>query len=207
MTYSAANRILLTGFDPFAGFTTNPSATVARKLDGASIGGCHVVSRILPVVFGQAGDDLVAAIRETRPAAVICLGLAARRTDIGIERLAVNLDDADIPDNAGNQPVEREVVPGAPLAYRATLPVKVIVTELQVAGLAASLSMSAGTFVCNHVFYRLMHYLQDHPGIPGGFVHLPPVADNDASSHINLESAVAKIIEVTLSRTPNRATA
>lgn len=168
--------ILLTGFEPFGSFTANPSALLARQLDGETAGAYRIRSTVLPVVFGEAGDRLIAAIEDLAPAWVICLGLAANRREISMERCAVNLDDADIPDNAGNLPVDQAIVGGGPPAYWSTLPVKAMVSALRELDIPASVSLSAGTYVCNHVFYRLMHHLAGRPGIRGGFVHLPPLA-------------------------------
>ncbi|RLU82351.1 pyroglutamyl-peptidase I [Streptomyces griseocarneus] len=167
-------RVLLTGFEPFGGESVNPSwqavqAAVARPLDGV-----RPAVAELPCVFGDAMDALRAAVEETDPELVLCVGQAGGRPDVTVERVAVNLDDARIPDNAGAQPVDRPVVPGGPAAYFATLPVKACVAAVRAAGLPASLSHTAGTFVCNHVFYGLMHLAAtERPGLRGGFVHIP----------------------------------
>jgi len=174
------STLLLSGFEPFGGDTRNPSWEVAERLDGEPIlrASGQVSARVrsvrLPCVFGGAAEVLEAALRRHRPRAVIALGLDASRDDIGVERVAINLDDARIPDNHGLQPRDRPVCPGAPVAYWSTLPVRAIVTALDEAGIPASLSNSAGTFVCNHVFFRLAHWLAVHgAATPGGFIHLP----------------------------------
>jgi pyroglutamyl-peptidase len=165
--------ILLTGFEPFGGDTTNPSWQVAQALRGERIEGAPVEAVCLPTAFGAAGDALRAALDRVRPQLVLCLGLAANRSALSVERVAINVDDARIPDNAGASPIDVPVVAGAPAAYFATLPVKAIVAALLEAGLPAEVSQTAGTFVCNHVFYALMHTLRRRRGVRGGFMHLP----------------------------------
>jgi pyroglutamyl-peptidase len=168
----AARRILLTGFEPFGGEAVNPSWEVARALEGRRIGGAPVQAVCLPTVFGESLHRLHEAIDMHRPALVLALGQAAGRADFSVERVAINVDDARIPDNAGAQPVDAPVVAGAPAAYFSTLPVKAVVAALRQAGLPASVSQSAGTFVCNHVFYGLQHLLAGS-GVRSGFMHLP----------------------------------
>lgn len=173
MTDQPDNIILLTGFGPFGEFTINPTEQIVRELNGTTINGYLVKGVVLPVVFGEAGDALLETIELVNPVVVICLGLAGDRNDISIERLAVNLDDARIPDNAGRQPVDQPVAPGGPDACWSTLPVKTIKAALDDAGIAASLSLSAGSFVCNHVFYRLLRHLDGKGRIRAGFLHVP----------------------------------
>ncbi|MFC4056854.1 pyroglutamyl-peptidase I [Planomonospora corallina] len=160
-------RALLAGFEPFDGATVNPSWEAVRQ-----VAGVHAV--LLPCVFGESLERLRAAMLEHEPEVVVCVGQAGGRADVTVERVALNLDDARIPDNAGNQPVDQPVVPGGPAAYFATLPVKACVAAARKAGVPASVSHSAGTFVCNHVFYGLMHLIAtDFPKVRGGFVHVP----------------------------------
>lgn len=165
--------VLLTGFEPFGGETANPSEAIVRALDGQAVEDVRVCGRVLPCRFGEAAVALRDQLGLLRPVLVLALGQASGRTDFSLERVAINLDDARIPDNAGAQPVDRPVVPGAPAAYFSTLPVKAMVAGLRAAGLPASVSHSAGTFVCNHVFYALMHALRDRPQVRAGFMHLP----------------------------------
>jgi pyroglutamyl-peptidase len=173
-------KLLLTGFEPFGGEATNPSWEVARALDGERIGPTQVVARRLPCVFGEARAVLDAAIDELRPELVLALGQAAGRCDFSIERVAINVDDARIADNAGAQPIDEPVIAGAPAAYFASLPIKAIVAALRDAGYPASVSQSAGTFVCNHVFFGLMHRLAGMHGARGGFMHLPLLPEQAA---------------------------
>jgi len=207
MTDPADNSILLTGFESFGEFDVNPTELIVKALDGEIIDDITIKGVVLPVVFGKAGDLLINAVDETKPKAVICLGLAGKRHDISLERLAVNLDDADIPDNAGSKPVDSPVVTEGPPACWSTLPVKAILAALKEQGIPASLSMSAGTYVCNHVFYRLMYELQSTPLIPAGFIHLPHpefLEDKDSEPGLSiLTRATRSIVEVTLIKLDN----
>jgi pyroglutamyl-peptidase len=169
--------VLLTGFEPFGDNAVNPSELVAARLDGRLIRGHRVAGAVLACEFGQAIRQLKQRIEQHQPALVVCLGLAQGRGDITPERVALNLDDARIPDNAGRQPTGRPVVRGGPVGYWSTLPVKAIAAALRARGFRASVSQTAGTFVCNHVFYGLMHTLaRRRGGARGGFIHLPPVS-------------------------------
>lgn len=172
--------LLLTGFEPFDGEAVNPSWFVARALDGQVVGGARVVAVQLPCVFATALPALQAALDRHQPRWVLALGLAGSRSAISVERVAVNLADARIPDNAGAQPLDQPVVAGGPAAYFTGLPAKALVARLQQAGLAAELSHSAGSFVCNQVFYGLMHALAARPGVVAGFIHLPPLPEQAA---------------------------
>lgn len=168
-------RLLLTGFETFGGEAINPSWEVARALHGRQIGGAQVVAEQLPCVFAQSLPALRAALRRHRPQWVVALGLAGSRSAISLERVAVNLCDARIADNAGAQPAGTPVVAGGPAAYFTRLPVKALTQRLQAAGLPAELSLSAGSFVCNQVMYGLLHALRRRPDVPAGFIHLPPL--------------------------------
>ncbi len=171
------NTVLLTGFEPFAGNSLNPSEQIARQLDGAVIAAHEVGGVVLPCVFGKAAAELKRLIARRRPVMVVCLGLAAGRTAITPEHIAINVADARMPDNAGRQPVDEPVVHSGPAAYWSTLPIKAIVRVLRTHGIPAEVSPSAGTFVCNHVFYVLMHALTRTPSRPrGGFIHVPPAS-------------------------------
>ncbi len=168
--------ILVTGFEPFGGESVNPSWEIARTLDGWACEGRVVRSALLPCAFGEALHRLDEALAAHRPELVVCLGQAGGRAEISIERAALNVDDARIPDNLGRQPLDAAVVPGGPAAYFSTLPIKAIARDLREAGVAAAVSNTAGTFVCNHVFYALMHRLATATALArtrGGFVHVP----------------------------------
>lgn len=166
--------VLLTGFEPFGHESINPSWEAVRRLDGWGEEDFAVVAAQLPCVFGAAIDTLNALVAQHRPQVLIAVGQAGSRADISVERVAINVDDARIADNAGSQPVDAAVVPGGPAAYFATLPIKAIVHGLRQAGIPASVSQTAGTFVCNHVFYGAMHAAATlHPNMRAGFIHIP----------------------------------
>jgi pyroglutamyl-peptidase len=166
--------VLVTAFEPFGGEAVNASREVLSRLDPAGLPGVELRRAVLPVVFGHGAEVLRAAVVEHRPDVVICLGQADGRADITPEKVAVNFDDARIADNAGQRPVDLPIVAGGPAAYFSTLPVGAMVAGLRAKGVPASLSLSAGSFVCNHVFYALMHFLAaERPEVRGGFVHLP----------------------------------
>jgi len=164
--------ILLTAFEPFGGDAVNPSLLIARRLDGETIAGARVVAVELPCVFHRALTALEEALDRTRPMLAVALGLAAGREGLSIERVAINVDDARIPDNAGAQPVDEPIAAAGPAAWFSTLPIKAIAAALNQAGVPASVSQTAGTFVCNHVFYGLQQRLAG-TGVRSGFIHVP----------------------------------
>ncbi|WP_432146147.1 pyroglutamyl-peptidase I [Streptomyces sp. bgisy084] len=167
-------RVLLTGFAPFGGESLNPSWQAVRAAAAEPPVGIEVSAIELPCVYGASIAVLRAAIEEARPEIVVCVGQAGGRPDITVERLAVNVDDARIPDASGAEPIDEAIVPGGPAAYFSTLPIKACVAAVRAAGLPASVSNTAGTFVCNHVFYGLAHLIATElPGVRGGFVHVP----------------------------------
>ena len=167
-----SHPLLLTGFEPFGGETVNPSWEVARALSGQMIGSVHIRSVQLPCVFAQAPQALQEALAQYSPIAVLCLGQAEGRSEITPERVAINVMQARIPDNAGAQPQGEPVVPGGPVAYFSGLPLRGIVQRLRELDIPVSISNTAGTFVCNQVFYALQHtWGKSHSA--SGFVHLP----------------------------------
>lgn len=171
-------NILLTGFEPFDGQSINPSEEIAREINDAKIARHRIVGALLPCVFGTAIKELKHQIKLHDPDIVICLGQAGGRAEITPERVAINIDDARIPDNAGQQPVDKPIVKDGPAAYFSTLPIKAIVQELRKHDIPAAISQTAGTFVCNHVFYGLMHELSTHRAdVRGGFIHVPFVPE------------------------------
>jgi pyroglutamyl-peptidase len=175
----AVMRILVTGFEPFGGQSLNPSWEVARALNGFALEGAQVVSVQLPCVFVQALPALQQALAQHRPDIVLALGQAEGRCDFSVERVAINVMDARIADNAGAQPIDVPVVAGAPAAYFSTLPIKALVAGLRAGGFPASVSQTAGTFVCNQVFYALQHALAGL-GVHSGFMHLPLLPEQAA---------------------------
>ena len=168
-------KLLITGFQPFDGESVNPALEVAKGLQGKTINGYEVIAREIPVVRFEALKAVQAAIEELQPNAVITIGQAGGRPDITVERVGINIDDFRIPDNKGNQPIDEPVVTGGPVAYWATLPIKKMVATVKAQGIPASVSNSAGTYVCNHLLYGLLHYLttQGKTAIPAGFIHIP----------------------------------
>lgn len=169
--------ILLTGFAPFDGEAMNPSWEAVLRLAGEDIEGHRVAAVQLPVSFGESLLLLRQAIADVRPGLVLCVGQAGGRSSVSLERVAINLQDARIPDNAGEQPIDEAVEPSGPAAYFSSLPLKAMLRELTMAGIPAEISHSAGTYVCNHVFYGLMHLLRDEPAMRGGFLHVPYVPE------------------------------
>ena len=168
-------KLLITGFQPFDGESVNPALEVAKSLQGKTINGYEVIAREIPVVRFEALKAVQAAIEELQPDVVITIGQAGGRPDITVERVGINIDDFRIPDNKGNQPIDEPVVAGGPVAYWATLPIKKMVANVKAQGIPASVSNSAGTYVCNHLLYGLLHYLttQGKTAIPAGFIHIP----------------------------------
>jgi pyroglutamyl-peptidase len=175
-------NVLLTGFEPFDRETVNPSWEAVRALDGWRQGAAVVHARRIPCVFGAALVALDAAIDELQPQLVLAVGQAGGRSEFTPERVAINVDDGRIGDNAGHQPIDQPVVAGAPAAYFSTLPIKAMVRDLRAAGIPAAVSNSAGTFVCNHLFFGLMHRAATRPvpGMRAGFIHVPYLPEQAA---------------------------
>jgi pyroglutamyl-peptidase len=165
--------ILVTGFEPFGGERVNPSWQVCTRLPG-TIAGRRVETCRVPCEFDRAVDAVAAAIGRHRPSLVILLGQAGGRARISVERVAINIDDARLPDNAGAQPIDAPIEAGGPPAYFATLPVKAMVAAIRRAGVPAELSNSAGTYVCNHLMYGVLHFIATSGlAARAGFVHVP----------------------------------
>jgi pyroglutamyl-peptidase len=191
-----AHTVLLTGFEPFAGDTENPSLAIARALDRKRVAGHRVVGAALPTEFARSLPVLETLLKQHRPTLVLAVGQAGGRSQISLERVAINLIDARIADNADDQPVDVPVIRDAPNAYFSTLPLKAMLLRLHAAGIPAALSHSAGTFVCNQVFFGLVHHLATHkPHALGGFVHVPYLPQQ-AARHDNAPSmALPTMIE------------
>ena len=163
--------LLITGFEPFGGETVNPSWE-AVKLLPYSIGTHRIIRLQVPVVFGQAADTVIAAAEELHPDRILCVGQAGGRPALTPERIAINLRDASIPDNLGNQPCDEPVIPGGPTAFFSTLPVNTIAAAIRAAGVSSTVSLSAGSFVCNDLFYRLLARFASS-STQVGFLHVP----------------------------------
>ncbi|BEM76503.1 pyrrolidone-carboxylate peptidase [Serratia marcescens] len=186
-------KVLITGFEPFGGERLNPSWEVVKQLNDMELVGTRIVARQLPCVFGAALDALNAAIDEVQPVMVLAIGQAGGRTDITIERVAINVDDARIPDNQGQQPVDEPIVAGGPAAYFSTLPIKAMVSAMREAGIPAAVSQTAGTYVCNHVMYGLLHRLSGQREVKGGFIHIPYLPEQ-AAAHPGAPSMAASTV-------------
>ncbi|MCI1899881.1 MAG: pyroglutamyl-peptidase I [Enterobacter sp.] len=186
--------VLITGFEPFGGETVNPSWEVVKQLEGLNIDNCRVVTRQLPCVFGESLTVLNAAIDELEPCVVIAVGQAGGRVDVTVERVAINVDDARIPDNRGQQPVDVAIVPDGPAAWFSALPIKAMVAAMREKGIPASVSQTAGTFVCNHVMYGLLNKISAKPGVKGGFIHIPYLPEQ-AAAHAGAPSMAAQTVK------------
>lgn len=185
---SHAPRILVVGFEPFCGDAVNPATELLRGLDGLDLAGHRLLTAVLPVTFADSLPALEAAMEAAQPAIVLGVGQAGGRARLSLERVAINLVDARIPDNAGMQPVDVPVIDGAPDAYFTALPVKRMLRAMLERGVPADLSLSAGTFVCNAMFFALRHLCQSRwPGVRAGFMHLPYLP-SQAAQHANAPS-------------------
>jgi pyroglutamyl-peptidase len=168
--------VLLTSFDPFEGEMLNSSAVAVSALRDKQIVGHRIITAELPTVFGTSLQILRKLLAEHKPSLVICVGQASTRTSVSLERVAINAIDARIPDNCGYQPFNEAVLPDGPVGYFSTLPLKAILQALKKADIAVEISQTAGVFVCNYVFYGLMHELSTRRMFRrtlGGFIHLP----------------------------------
>ena len=188
-------KILVTGFDPFGGEAINPAWEAVSRLP-KEIEGADIVTVQIPTVFGDSAKRLFEAVEEQQPDAVVCVGQAGGRFGITPERVAINVDDARIADNKGQQPLDTVIqADGAP-AYFTTLPVKAMVEAVKKVGLPASLSNTAGTFVCNHIMYQNLYYLAKHyPKTQGGFIHVPYVTEHVVDKPGQASMALADIVK------------
>ena len=177
--------VLLTGFDAFGGERLNPSWLAVKALHGRQVAGHRLLAAQLPTVFDQSLVTLRELLMRHKPVLTICVGQAGGRSAMSLERVAININDARIADNALAQPVDTPVVANAPAAYFSSLPIKAMLVAMQTSGIAAEVSQTAGTFVCNHVFYGLMHFLATQRGFKarrGGFIHVPFLPEQGAPS-------------------------
>jgi len=166
--------ILLTGFEPFGTYAENPSADVAKALDGRTVGAGLVRSAVLPVDHARAAGRVAELVDELTPGAIVHLGLAGARARIALERVAVNVMDFEIADNAGYRAAGEPCVAGGPAAYFSTLPLEAMLEALTAHGVPAYRSTTAGTYLCNQTFYTTRHLVDRRgAGTPVGFIHLP----------------------------------
>lgn len=173
---------LITGFEPFLDHPMNPTQEIIKEIDQQQIGEYKIIGKILPVVFEQAGEEIIGYIKEFQPDVVISLGLAAGRTKITPERVAINCRDG-ARDNQGQVWEDAPVEATGQAAYFSTLPIRTMVNRMQENKLPAAISNSAGTYVCNNVMYKTLHYLHQNnlEHIPAGFIHIP--ANHELSLH------------------------
>lgn len=175
-------KVLITGFEPFGGESINPALEAVKRLNGRKLDGGEVVMCQVPVTRYESIEAVIGSIELHQPDIVITVGQAAGRTAITPERVAINVDDFRIPDNGGHQPIDEPVIPGGPDAYFTTLPIKAITRALQQENIPCQVSNTAGTFVCNHLFYGVQHYLRDK-SVRHGFVHIPLLPEQDSSGN------------------------
>lgn len=194
-------KLLITGFDPFGGEKINPAWEAVRALPD-NIDGIEVIKLQIPTVFKKSAKKLFENIDAVKPDAVICVGQAGGRFEFCVERVAINLDDGRIPDNDGYQPVDTPVFEDGENAYFTTLPIKAMVEELKKAKIPAAVSNTAGTYVCNHIMYSLLYYLnKNNLNIKGGFIHVPyipeQVIDKKGVPYMEL-TRITKALEVSI---------
>ncbi len=198
-------KVLITGFDPFGGEKINPAYEAVKRIDN-TINGVEILKRKIPTVFKKSIKELEKLIESENPDIVICVGQAGGRYDITIERVAINIDDARIKDNVGNQPIDETIFDDGENAYFSELPIKAIVQKIRESGIPASVSNTAGTFVCNHIMYGLLYLInKKYPHIRGGFIHVPFLPEQVISkgnlpsmSIENITKALQIAIETTL---------
>ena len=186
-------KILVTGFDPFGGEPTNPAIESVKRIDD-EIEGAEIIKLEIPTVFHKAADVVEEKIKEVKPDVVLSIGQAGGRYGITVERVAINEDDARIEDNEGNQPIDVKIREDGAPAYFATLPIKAMVEEIKKENLPASVSNTAGTFVCNHIMYQDLYLAEKYGNIKAGFIHVPflteQVVDKKDTASMSLEDIV-----------------
>lgn len=199
-------KVLITGFDPFGGESINPALEAVKMLKD-EIAGAEIVKLQIPVVAGKSIEKVHEKMKEVNPDIVISVGQAGGRFGVTPERVAINITDARIPDNEGNQPIDEPIFADGDAAYFSNLPVKAMVQAIKDAGYPSSLSNTAGTYICNHVMYGILYYIhKEFPGVRGGFIHVPyaasqvvdkpnmpsmAIADITAALEAAIEAAVA----------------
>lgn len=189
--------LLVTGFEPFGGERINPSWEIVRALP-ETIGGHRVEKLLVPTEFGRSVQVTAKAIDKLRPELVLCIGQAGGRSCMSVERVAINVDDARIADNAGRQPVDERIRRGAPAAHFCTLPVKAMVAAITRAGIPAEVSNSAGTFVCNHLLYGILDYISGKTlAVQAGFMHVPYIEAQVLDKPDTPAMALASMVEGT----------
>lgn len=190
-------KILVTGFDPFGGESVNP-AWEAVKLLPDTIGSAEIIKLQIPTVVNKLIEKIHAAMISQKPDIVISVGQAGGRFSVTPERVAINITDARIPDNEGNQPIDVPIFADGDTAYFSNLPVKAMVQAIKQAGYPSVLSNTAGTYICNHVMYGILYYIQkEFPDVRGGFIHVPyctaQVVDKPATPSMSLPDIAASL--------------
>ncbi len=188
-------RVIVTGFEPFGGERVNPSARAAEALAAAGIDGVTVTQLVLPVVRFRAVEMAVEMVERLRPEILLMLGEAGGRARIMLERVALNVDDFRMPDNGGHHPIDEAIVPGGPAAYFSTLPLKEMVQRMLGRGVPAAVSNSAGTYLCNHLSYGVLHHLAlRRLPVRAGFIHLPYLPEQAAVRTVETPSMALETI-------------
>lgn len=187
-------KVLITGFDPFGGEKINPAYEAVKRLPD-EIENSEIIKIEIPTVFKKSYQKLEENIKIHNPDIVICIGQAGGRFEITPERVAINIDDARIKDNEGNQPIDQKIFEDGDSAYFSTLPIKAMVKEIKLQNIPASISNTAGTFVCNHIMYSLLYLInKKYPNIKGGFIHVPfineQVIDKRNTPYMNLNDII-----------------
>lgn len=186
-------KILVTAFEPFGGEQINPALEAVRQMRAPE--NAELVKLTVSTAFRTCVETVHAAMRREAPDAVLCVGQAGGRPGLTVERVAINIDDASIPDNEGERPEDVPVVAGGPAAYFATLPVKSIIADIRKGGLPAAVSNTAGTFVCNHLMYGVLHLAAcEFPAVRGGFLHVPYLPRQAAGRADTPSMALADIV-------------
>ncbi len=194
-------ELLITGFEPFGGSQINPSEQVIRMLGRQRLGNVSITSLLLPVDRTLGPQKLLQTLKDNYPDAVLCLGEATGRPSISVERVAINLLDFKIPDNAGVQVTDEVIITDGPAAYFSSLPVRQIYDAIKNAGIPVELSLSAGSYLCNQTLYQLLHYISRcETQIPAGFIHLPSLPEQAANqskpiSTMSLETSLKAVRE------------
>ena len=186
-------KLLITGFDPFGGESVNPAWEAVKRLPD-TVGGYSLTKLMIPTVYGKAADDVISAAEGLSPDVILCIGQAGGRDAVTPELVGINLREARIADNEGNQPAATPIVEGGDKAYFSTLPVREIVAAIRERGIASRLSYSAGAFVCNDVLYTLLHKF-DRSNVRVGFIHVPflPEQAKDGVPSMPLETVIEAI--------------
>lgn len=169
-------KILVTGFDPFGGEKINPALETIKRLPDTILG-AQIIKLEIPTVVGKSLAKITEAVEKENPNVVLSIGQAGGRSEITVERIGINIDDCRIPDNEGNQPIDEPVIKGGPAAYFVTIPIKAIVENIKAHNIPASISNTAGTFICNHVCYGVAHVAAQRTAagkpMKSGFIHIP----------------------------------